>query len=45
MAEKMALVVSTNEIDKLISIFNMALGGASMGMEVTVFFPSSAWSC
>ncbi len=38
MAEKMALVVSTNEIDKLISVFNMALGGASMGMQVTVFF-------
>jgi peroxiredoxin family protein len=38
MANKMAVVVSTNEIDKLISVFNMALGGASMGMDVTLFF-------
>jgi peroxiredoxin family protein len=38
MANKMALIVSSNEIDKLISIFNLALGGASMGMEVTLFF-------
>jgi len=38
MAEKMAMVVSTNAIDKLITVFNMALGGASMGMEVILFF-------
>ncbi len=38
MANKMALIVSSNEIDKLITIFNFALGGASMGMDVTLFF-------
>ncbi|OIP65845.1 MAG: peroxiredoxin [Nitrospirae bacterium CG_4_9_14_3_um_filter_53_35] len=38
MAEKMALIVFSNEIDKLIATFNLALGGASMGMDVVLFF-------
>jgi len=38
MANKMALIVFSNDIDKLISTFNLALGGASMGMDVTLFF-------
>ena len=39
MAErKMALIVFSNEIDKLIATFNLALGAASMGMEVLLFF-------
>jgi peroxiredoxin family protein len=38
MKNKMALIVFSNEIDKLISTFNLALGGASMEMDVTLFF-------
>ncbi len=38
MKSKMALIVFSNEIDKLIATFNLALGGASLGMDVTLFF-------
>jgi peroxiredoxin family protein len=38
MAEKMTLIVFSGEMDKALAAFNIAIGGASMGMEVSMFF-------
>jgi len=38
MAEKMTLVVFSVEMDKAMAAFNIAIGAASMGMEVSMFF-------
>ena len=38
MAEKMTLVVFSGDMDKALAAFNIAIGGASMGMEVSMFF-------
>jgi peroxiredoxin family protein len=38
MAEKVTLVVFSGEMDKAMAAFNIAIGGASMGMEVSMFF-------
>lgn len=38
MPEKMTLAVFSGELDKAIAAFNLAIGGASMGMEVSMFF-------
>jgi len=38
MAEKVTLVVFSGEMDKAIAAFNIAIGAASMGMEVSMFF-------
>lgn len=38
MAEKMTLIVFSGEMDKALAAFNLAIGGASMGMEVSMFF-------
>ena len=36
--EKMTLIVYSGEMDKALAAFNLAIGGASAGMEVTMFF-------
>ncbi len=36
--EKMTIIVFSGELDKALAAFNLAIGGASMGMEVTMFF-------
>jgi len=38
MAEKMTLIVFSGEMDKAIAAFNLAIGAASIGMEVSMFF-------
>ena len=38
MAEKMTLIVFSGEMDKAIAAFNLAIGAASVGMEVSMFF-------
>ncbi len=38
MAEKMTLIVFSGELDKALAAFNLAIGAASMGMEVSMFF-------
>ena len=38
MAEKVTLVVFSGELDKALAAFNIAIGAASMGMEVSMFF-------
>jgi len=36
--EKMTLILFSGEMDKALAAFNIAVGGASSGMEVTIFF-------
>ena len=36
--EKMTVIVYSGEMDKSLAAFNLAIGGASSGMEVTMFF-------
>ncbi|MDY6836197.1 MAG: DsrE/DsrF/DrsH-like family protein [Chloroflexota bacterium] len=36
--EKVTLVVFSGELDRAIAAFNIAIGAASMGMEVSMFF-------
>ena len=36
--ERVTLVVFSGELDKALAAFNIALGAASMGMEVSMFF-------
>ena len=36
--EKMTIIVCSGEMDKALAAFNLAVGGASSGMEVTMFF-------
>lgn len=38
MAEKMTIIVFSGDVDKALAAFNLAIGGASMGLEVTMFF-------
>lgn len=38
MSEKTAIIVFSNDLDKVLAAFNIATGAASMGMEVTMFF-------
>jgi peroxiredoxin family protein len=38
MPEKVTLVVFSGEMDKAMAAFNIAIGAASMGMEVSMFF-------
>lgn len=38
MAEKMTLIVFSGEMDKALAAFNLAIGAASVGMEVSIFF-------
>jgi peroxiredoxin family protein len=38
MAEKMTLIVFSGDMDKAIAAFNLAIGAASIGMEVSMFF-------
>jgi peroxiredoxin family protein len=38
MADKMTLIVFSGDMDKALAAFNLAIGGASMGMEVSMFF-------
>jgi peroxiredoxin family protein len=38
MPEKITLVVFSGEMDKALAAFNIAIGAASMGMEVSMFF-------
>ncbi len=38
MPEKVTLVVFSGEMDKALAAFNIAIGAASMGMEVSMFF-------
>ena len=38
MANKVTLVVFSGELDKALAAFNIAIGAASMGMEVSMFF-------
>lgn len=38
MAEKMTLILFSGEMDKALAAFNLAIGGASMGVEVSIFF-------
>ena len=38
MAEKVTVIVFSGELDKAIAAFNIAIGAASMGMEVSMFF-------
>ena len=38
MPEKATIVVFSGEMDKALSAFNIAIGAASMGMEVSMFF-------
>jgi peroxiredoxin family protein len=36
--EKMTIIVFSGEMDKVISAFNIAIGGVTSGMDVTMFF-------
>jgi peroxiredoxin family protein len=36
--DKMTLILFSGEMDKALAAFNIALGGASSGMDVTIFF-------
>ena len=36
--EKVTLIVFSGELDKALAAFNLAIGAASMGMEVSMFF-------
>jgi peroxiredoxin family protein len=36
--EKVTLVMFSGELDKALAAFNIAIGAASMGMEVSIFF-------
>jgi peroxiredoxin family protein len=36
--EKMTLILFSGEMDKALAAFNIAIGGATAGMEVTIFF-------
>jgi len=36
--EKMTLILFSGEMDKALAAFNIALGGAASGMDVTIFF-------
>ena len=36
--EKMTIIVFSGEMDKVIAAFNLAIGGASSGMDVSMFF-------
>jgi len=36
--EKMTIIVFSGEMDKALSAFNLAIGGATAGMEVAMFF-------
>ena len=36
--ERVTLVIFSGELDKALAAFNIAIGAASMGMEVTMFF-------
>lgn len=38
MAEKVTLAVFSGEMDKAMAAFNIAIGAAAMGMEVSMFF-------
>jgi len=38
MPEKVTLVVFSDDLDKALAAFNIAIGAASMGMEVSMFF-------
>ena len=38
MSEKVTLVMFSGEMDKALAAFNIAIGAASMGMEVSMFF-------
>jgi len=38
MAEKITLIMFSGEMDKALAAFNLAIGAASMGMEVSMFF-------
>jgi peroxiredoxin family protein len=38
MAERMTLIVFSGDMDKAIAAFNLAIGAASIGMEVSMFF-------
>jgi peroxiredoxin family protein len=38
MAEKVTLAVFSGEMDKALAAFNIAIGAAAMGMEVSMFF-------
>ena len=38
MAERMTLIVFSGDMDKALAAFNLAIGGASIGMEVSMFF-------
>ena len=38
MPEKVTLVIFSGEMDKALAAFNIAIGAASMGMEVSIFF-------
>ena len=37
-AKKLNIIVFSGEMDKALAAFNIAVGGASMGMDVTMFF-------
>jgi peroxiredoxin family protein len=37
-AEKMTLIMFSGDMDKALAAFNLAIGGASIGMEVSMFF-------
>jgi peroxiredoxin family protein len=36
--EKMTVIVFSGEMDKILAAFNLAIGGATAGMDVTMFF-------
>jgi peroxiredoxin family protein len=36
--EKMTIIVFSGEMDKIVAAFNVAIGGATSGMDVTMFF-------
>ena len=36
--EKMTIIVFSGEMDKVLAAFNIAIGGATSGMDVTMFF-------
>lgn len=38
MADKVTLIMYSGELDKALAAFNIAIGAASMGMEVSIFF-------
>jgi peroxiredoxin family protein len=40
MSEKVTLIAFSGELDKALAAFNLAIGSASMGMEVSRSLPS-----